>query len=47
VSALLSLLLALTVAISTPCEYEDSTNCLWNADLRGNGVGNSFVTLTI
>lgn len=25
------------------CEYEDSTNCFWNADVQGNGVGESFV----
>jgi len=25
-----------------PCKYEDSTNCLWDASVRGNGVGHSF-----
>ena len=25
-----------------PCEYEDSTNCFWDAQVEGNGQGNSF-----
>lgn len=24
------------------CEYEDSRNCIWNAQERGNGIGQSF-----
>lgn len=24
------------------CEYEDSINCMWNAQERGNGIGQSF-----
>lgn len=24
------------------CEYEDSTNCHWDAGSEGNGIGNSF-----
>jgi hypothetical protein len=28
-----------------PCEYEDSTNCYWNAKERGNGFGHSFVSI--
>jgi murein DD-endopeptidase MepM/ murein hydrolase activator NlpD len=28
-----------------PCEYEDSTGCVWDAGTSGNGVGNSFVAL--
>jgi hypothetical protein len=25
------------------CEYEDSTNCYWDAATRGNGRGQSFI----
>lgn len=25
-----------------PCEYEDSVNCFWDAQTRGNGEGMSF-----
>ena len=28
-----------------PCYYEDSTNCYWHAETRGNGQGNSFVDI--
>lgn len=27
------------------CEHEDSTNCYWDASVRGNGKGNSFTNL--
>lgn len=37
-------LLALIVALSTPCATEDSQNCTWDAAHRGNGLGSSFVT---
>jgi|SRR5215217_7303172 len=26
-----------------PCEFEDSENCYWNANKRGNGGGDSFI----
>lgn len=26
-----------------PCETEDSTECFWDAQTMGNGVGQSFV----
>lgn len=26
-----------------PCEFEDSTDCVWDARHMGNGVGRSFV----
>lgn len=29
----------------TPCEFEDSRNCYWNASERGNGQGSSFVNV--
>lgn len=25
------------------CATEDSTNCFWNANVQGNGTGNSFI----
>ena len=27
----------------TPCGYEDSMNCRWDASTQGNGHGRSFV----
>lgn len=36
----LFLLLTLTLP---PCASEDSTNCHWDAQARGNGQGVSFV----
>lgn len=27
------------------CEYEDSTNCIWDAKNQGNGEGHSFVDI--
>lgn len=27
------------------CEFEDSTNCIWNAQEQGNGLGTSFVDI--
>lgn len=29
----------------TPCKYEDSRNCLWDARHRGNGIGRSFINI--
>lgn len=39
---LTSLILVLAIALTTPCEYEDSTNCTWTAELQGNNLGQSF-----
>jgi hypothetical protein len=25
------------------CAYEDSSNCIWNAQAQGNGQGQSFI----
>lgn len=34
------------MALSLPaCEYEDSQNCIWDAQKSGNGEGNSFVDI--
>lgn len=38
--------LALILSLILPaCEYEDSDNCHWNAQMQGNGTGTSFVTV--
>lgn len=31
--------------VLTPCEQEDSANCYWDNEVRGNGVGTSFVDI--
>ena len=31
--------------ILTPCPTEDSTGCYWDASIRGNKVGQSFVNI--
>ena len=41
----MNILLALVLAATTPCVTEDSTNCYWDAQSMGNGVGNSFIAL--
>lgn len=33
---------SLPVWMTTPCEYEDSSDCYWDAGTSGNGVGDSF-----
>lgn len=30
---------------ASPCRQEDSRNCWWNARVRGNGLGTSFLNL--
>lgn len=30
---------------ATPCQWEDSANCFWNAQATGNGTGTSFVDI--
>ena len=39
-----TLFLLLSLALP-PCATEDSTNCHWDAQTRGNGQGVSFVDL--
>lgn len=29
----------------SPCPTEDSTWCVWNAEIEGNGRGRSFIAL--
>lgn len=53
--ALVAVLLTLTIAPAvadsrpkwqtTPCKFEDSNNCYWDADVRGNGEGHSFYAI--
>lgn len=31
--------------MTTPCAYEDSPNCFWNAEVAGNGDGHSFYSI--
>lgn len=33
-----------TAAPTTPCEYEDSNYCVWDAKHMGNGEGKSFIS---
>lgn len=42
----MSLIFALMLALSTPCEFEEDTNCYWNAAEQGNGEGESFVDVS-
>lgn len=36
-------LLTLLLSLLPSCPTEDSTNCYWDAQSRGNGIGTSFV----
>ena len=43
-AALIAALAGCTPNTPPPCEYEDSTGpCYWDAQVRGNGEGRSFV----
>lgn len=42
---LLSLLFFIAILSFRPCPAEDSRFCYWNAETRGNGVGQSFIRL--
>jgi hypothetical protein len=46
-TALLATLFAILSAVLPPCEHEDSEACHWNASVRGNGEGTSFVTVRV
>jgi len=37
----------LIAVVNTPCESEDSANCVWDAETRGNGEGRSFLSLRL
>lgn len=32
--------------MSTPCAEEDSLNCVWDASVQGNGVGQSYINIS-
>lgn len=34
-----------SVVVLPPCAYEDSDDCHWHAQTRGNGMGQSFVNV--
>jgi hypothetical protein len=34
-----------TLSVFPLCEYEDSVDCQWNADVEGNGAGDSYVSI--
>lgn len=33
--------------MSSPCKYEDSSNCFWDATIQGNGKGRSFYSIKV
>ena len=39
----MTFILALTLALTTPCATEDSSNCFYDASTRGNGIGMSLI----
>lgn len=41
----MDIIFALLFFFASPCEHEDSTNCSWNAQVQGNGEGDSFVDI--
>lgn len=38
---------AIVMAALPACAVEDSSNCYWNAEQRGNGIGRSFVAIDL
>lgn len=40
-----AVILAVILALTTPCATEDSANCYWDASSRGNGMGTSFIDI--
>ena len=41
---MLALIIALVLGLPA-CATEDSTNCVWDASVQGNGTGASFVDI--
>lgn len=33
--------------MTSPCQYEDSRNCFWDATVQGNGNGHSFYAIRV
>ena len=49
-AAVIALALIVSALIVAPfivptCETEDSSNCVWIADIQGNGLGKSFLDI--
>jgi hypothetical protein len=42
---MLGILVALLLAVLPTCAEESDTNCQWDAQQNGNGLGSSFVTV--
>lgn len=38
---------ALVIAILPACAVEDASNCYWDAQERGNGMGRSFIAIDL
>ena len=41
----MDIIAALFLAVLGPCQFEDSTNCVWIAPDSGNGIGSSFIDI--
>lgn len=41
----MGIFLAILVAILPSCAEESDTNCYWDAEERGNGIGTSFISI--
>lgn len=44
--AVLALSIGAYNIMSTPCAEEDSLNCVWDASVQGNGVGQSYINIS-
>ena len=41
----MSFIIALLALTAQPCQYEDSTNCVYIAADHGNGIGQDFLDI--
>lgn len=41
----MDIITALFLAVLGPCQFEDSTNCVWIASDSGNAIGSSFIDI--
>ena len=41
----MDIIAALFLAVLGPCQFEDSTNCVWIASDSGNDIGTSFIDI--
>jgi hypothetical protein len=44
---MISWLLYVLMVLHNPCATEDSTNCIWDAAIRGNGYGSSYAVFEL